>query len=329
MLIGRERERQSKRPPSRRRSGYVPGNAGEVGESMSSSAGTPIVEYRSIVSDNRRWSDFVSRPGDIFVCTPPKCGTTWTQAIVVSLLFPDGNAPGPVTEIAPWLDARFEPIDVVLARLDAQEHRRSIKTHTPADGIPWFPDASYIVVGRDGRDAFMSFLNHMQNMQPELVMHLATTAIEEGIEVGGGAPPVHDVHAFFDYWIGEEIYFRHLSSFWAHRGEPNLYFVHYDDLKADLSGSMRGIADFLGIEVDDALWPAVVDRCTFASMKARSGEIGEFRTFVGGADTFLYKGTNDRWRGVLTDDELARFEAASARLLPPDAVAWLNRGTAR
>src|SRR5206468_12107470 len=109
-------------------------------------------EYRHLVFDNRRWQLFVPRADDIFVCTPPKCGTTWMQTIVVELLFPDGDAPGPVTHIAPWIDARFEPIDVVLERLEAQTHRRSIKTHTAADGIPWFSDASYIVVGRDGRD---------------------------------------------------------------------------------------------------------------------------------------------------------------------------------
>ena len=50
-------------------------------------------EYRNVVSDNLRWNRFVSRPGDIFVCTPPKCGTTWMQTIVASLLFPDGPRP--------------------------------------------------------------------------------------------------------------------------------------------------------------------------------------------------------------------------------------------
>jgi aryl sulfotransferase len=61
-------------------------------------------------------------------------------------------------------------------------------------------------------------------------------------------------------------------------------------------------------------------------MNARSDENGEFKLFVGGGDTFLYKGTNDRWRGVLTEAELARFDRAAAEQLPPDAAAWLNRG---
>jgi aryl sulfotransferase len=283
-------------------------------------------EYRNVVSDNLRWEKFAFRPADIVVCTPPKCGTTWMQTIVISLLFQEGDAPGSVTQVSPWIDARFEPVDELLARLDAQTHRRAIKTHTPADGIPWCSDASYIVVGRDGRDAFMSFHNHMANMKPELMMHLAGSAIDEGIDLGDlKIPPVEDIHEFYAYWLEEKILFDHIGTFWAHRGEPNVLFVHFDDMKADLEHSMRGVAEFLGIEVDEARWPALVEQCTFASMKARSDEIGEFAAFVGGADTFFFKGTNDRWRGVLTEAELATFDRACSALLPADAVSWLNR----
>src|SRR6478609_9641504 len=80
-------------------------------------------ECRHLVFDNRRWELFVPRADDIFVCTPPKCGTTWMQTIVVELLFPDG-APARVTELAPWIDARAEPVDSLMARLDSQPYRR-------------------------------------------------------------------------------------------------------------------------------------------------------------------------------------------------------------
>jgi aryl sulfotransferase len=282
-------------------------------------------EYRQVIYDNRRWANFVGRSDDIFVCTPPKCGTTWMQTIVVALLFPEGDAPGPVMYIAPWLDNRFEPIDVVLARLEAQTHRRCIKTHTPADGIPWFAEASYIVVGRDGRDAFMSYHNHIANMRPDLVAALAASAVADGIDIQQ-RPPVDDIHAFFAWCVEFGLLFDHISSFWPLRDEPNVLFVHYDDMKADLEGSMRRVAAFLEIEVDEAHWPRVIESCTFAAMKARHDEIGEFKLFVGGGDTFLYKGTNDRWRDVLTDAELREFARAAAEQLPPEAAAWLNRG---
>jgi len=37
--------------------------------------------------DSRRWDRFVARPDDIFISTPPKSGTTWTQGVVGSLLW--------------------------------------------------------------------------------------------------------------------------------------------------------------------------------------------------------------------------------------------------
>ena len=50
--------------------------------------------------------------------------------------------------------------------------------------------------------------------------------------------------------------------------------------------------------------------------------------FEGGAARFLYKGTNDRWRDVLTTDDLALYEAAAARTLAPELRRWLEGGAA-
>src|SRR5258706_3604713 len=100
--------------------------------------------------DSTRWDRFAHRPGDIFVCTPAKCGTTWTQSIVASLLWPEADAPGPVLAISPWVEmAGMMPAAEVHAMLAAQTHRRFIKSHTPSDGIPWFDECRYRFVGRD------------------------------------------------------------------------------------------------------------------------------------------------------------------------------------
>ena len=71
-----------------------------------------------------------------------------------------------------WFDGLIHDFAELSARLEAQTHRRYIKTHTPADGIPIFDTASYIVVARDGRDAFVSFGNHMKHMGADLREHL-------------------------------------------------------------------------------------------------------------------------------------------------------------
>jgi aryl sulfotransferase len=284
-----------------------------------------LVPYRTAAFDNRRWAGFEPRPGDIFVCTPAKCGTTWTQAIVASLLWPDGDAPGPVLEISPWLEFEADPVDEVLARLAAQPHRRFIKTHTPADGIPLFPEAKYIFVGRDGRDAFMSMCNHMERFKDDVREDLNARVANEGVPQ---MPPwTGDVHGFFAVWLPLLGVLEHIGTFWQHRRDPNVLLVHYNDLKSDLAGEMRRIAEFLGITVAESKWPAVVARCTFESMQARGPELGMIdRFFEGGTKSFIFKGTNGRWRDVLTPDELAAYASRVAEVLPPAAGAWLAGG---
>ena len=70
-----------------------------------------LTPHRRAVDDNRRWADFDNRPGDIFICTPAKCGTTWTQTIVASLMWPDGDQPDTVGQLSPWIEARLTHIN--------------------------------------------------------------------------------------------------------------------------------------------------------------------------------------------------------------------------
>jgi aryl sulfotransferase len=279
--------------------------------------------YRTPIFDNRRWASFAPRPRDIFVCTPPKCGTTWTQTILTSMTWPDGDAPGPVMTLSPWIEFELIPIEVVLGTLESQTHRRYIKTHTPADGIPFFPDAKYVVVGRDGRDAFMSLCNHMERFKA--LDQLNARASADGVAPMPGWDG--DVHGFFTQWLESAVHFEHLGSFWAHRSDPRVYFLHYNDLKRDLAGEMRRLADWLGIAVPEAKWSAVVERCTFEAMRERGSEIGPFEiAFEGGAKGFLFKGTNGRWRDVLTRDELERYEKRARELVSPECAAWIEHG---
>ncbi len=280
--------------------------------------------YVSAVDDTARWDGFKSRPGDVFVCTPAKCGTTWMQAIVASLLWPDGDPPGPVLAISPWIEMQIVPAHEMHAILEAQTHRRFMKTHTPADGIPWFDDARYIFVARDGRDAFMSLCHHVEVFRDELRDTLNAQAPE-------GVPqlPVWDgdVHAFFARWLDDELFFPHLATYWKARHRPNLLLVHYNDLKADLAGEMRRVAAFIGADVPESRWPEVVARCTFERMRESETRIGAVdMVFKGGLKSFVFKGTNGRWRDVLTADELAAYDRRVAAALTPDCAAWMEHG---
>src|SRR6516162_5434364 len=93
--------------------------------------------YTGLIYDSARWEGFVFRPGDIVISTPPKCGTTWTQMICALLIFQTPDLPDSLDRLSPWLDMLTRSREDVFADLDAQTHRRFIKTHTARDGLPW------------------------------------------------------------------------------------------------------------------------------------------------------------------------------------------------
>ena len=284
-----------------------------------------LTRYLTAVEDNHRWAGFDARPSDIFICTPPKCGTTWTQTIVASLLWPAGDQPDDIMALSPWVDAKFMPVDALHARLRAQPHRRFIKTHTPADGIPWYDEAKYIVVARDGRDAFMSMCNHMERMSADAKAGL-NAQIKDDPDIMLLPDWTGDIHGFFKTWLAHMSIMEFVATYWPKRAQKNLLFVHYNDLKADLSGEMKRIANFLNIDVPATLWDATVERCTFEAMRNDEKRMGAFAVFEGGVKGFIFKGTNGRWRDVLTADELAAFDAKVAAVMTPDAAEWMVNG---
>src|SRR4051794_1052442 len=105
-------------------------------------------EYRNHHLDSTRWDRFVARDDDIFITTAYKAGTTWTQRILAALVFGPGPLQLPLSQISPWIDARFwGPLEPILESVEAQRHRRFIKSHLAADGLRFFPNGKYIVVG--------------------------------------------------------------------------------------------------------------------------------------------------------------------------------------
>jgi len=95
-----------------------------------------LVRYRGPVYDSERWRGFAFRPGDIVISTPPKCGTTWTQMMCALLVLQELVLEQPLSALSPWLDMLTRARLDVVADLEAQRHRRFIKTHTPLDGLP-------------------------------------------------------------------------------------------------------------------------------------------------------------------------------------------------
>lgn len=286
--------------------------------------------YQNHHLDSTRWEYFSPRDDDIVIATPYKSGTTWMQNIIMNLIFQDLEI-RKAGEYSPWLDNCRSPLDEVIEKLEAQEHRRFIKSHLPLDGLPFYSQVKYIVVGRDGRDVFMSMWNHYRNFTDEFLETLNET----------GFPFIKcpdDIRELWQMWITKGYFewetegspfwsnFRHVQTWWNIKDLPNVLFVHYSDLLADLEGELRRIIAYLDMDVPDDILLKIADAVTFKTMKQNAEKLMTMGVLKGGANTFINKGTNGRWREVLTEDDLKLYEAAKERELTPDCVEWLENG---
>ena len=292
--------------------------------------------YQNHHLDSTRWDNFQVRDDDIIIATPYKSGTTWMQNIVRHLIFAGQDEKPSLVDASGWLDNRTRPIGDVLAKFEVQTHRRFMKSHLPLDGLPYYSEAKYIVVGRDARDVFMSMWNHYRNYTPEFIKLLNE---EVPGRVGPPLPqcPI-EIAAFWYMWMTRGWFdweregypfwsnLSHVQSWWDFRDLPNILFVHFADLLEDLSCGIGRVAEFLGIEVTGDHLEHITEATTFKSMKENAETFVAGRAFKGGAQTFMNKGTNGRWKNVLSPEDLSLYEDAVARILSPDCRQWLENG---
>lgn len=293
--------------------------------------------YQNHHVDSARWNHFQPRPDDIIISTSYKSGTTWTQGIVRQLVFLNQETMPLLDDASPWLDRNSRPLHEVMTQLEAQTHRRFIKTHLALDGLPYFPQVKYIVVGRDARDVFMSLWNHYSNYTPEMYARLNNAP-------GRIGPPFphapDDVHEFYRNWITRGWFawesegypywgnLHHTATWWAYRHLDNTLFVHFADLLANLTDEIRRIADFLNSSVSTADVERIAQKVTLAEMRAEAErtDAGLVDSFKGGAKTFFFKGINGRWKEILSAEELALYQNAVKRVCTPEAARWLEEG---
>jgi aryl sulfotransferase len=289
---------------------------------------TKTRELQSRLFDSTIWDDFRFREDDIVIATYPKAGTTWMQQIVAQLLF-DGDPAIVVGRLSPWVEMRLPPKAEKLAMLEAQTHRRFVKTHLPLDALVFSPQARYVYVARDGRDVAWSYHHHLHN---------TTQAFRDRFNnlPGGVGPPLvapsPDVRLFWRRWledggVGAQSFWVHLRTWWVIRDLSNVLLVHYARLKADLPGEMRRVAAFLNIPIDEARWDAIMEHCSFDWMKANAN-----RTAISTVsawdepETFFHRGVNGRWAETLAPEEIVAYEARAVHELGEDCARWLATG---
>jgi aryl sulfotransferase len=310
--------------------GYRPG--GRNFEELMSAYPKKTREMHSHHFDSTIWNDVAFRDDDIIISTYAKSGTTWVQQIVSQLLF-NGQTGLPVAEMSPWLDLRVPPKHIKLAEIEKQTHRRFLKTHLPVDALVFSPKARYIYIGRDGRDVVWSMYNHHANANQAWYEALNDTPGRVGPPI---ERPPESIRQYFQDWMDRDghpfwPFWENIRSWWEIRTLPNVLLLHFENLKQDMPGEIRRVAAFLGVPIDESKWPDILNHCSFDYMKANATASvplgGAF--WDGGAQTFINKGVNGRWREVLSTEDNGNYEKRAVAELGPDCARWLNSGEMR
>lgn len=169
------------------------------------------------------------RIDDIFLVTFPKSGTIWLQQIGY-LIFHNGVPAPSGLEFY-----RSSPFLEMFGAEDVEKMARPglIKTHLNYSLIPKSPRAKYMWVCRNPKDVCVSFFYHTKAFTG---YDFTDGKFEDYFEIFmQGATDFGD-------------YFEHVHSWYAHRNDPNVHLIHYEELKANPRNQVLKLAAFLGEE---------------------------------------------------------------------------------
>jgi len=236
--------------------------------------------------------NFQTRADDVFVVSYPKSGTTWMREILWQLYNNGENSTTAIYERVVLLER-----GTCADRPDAATYPspRLMSTHLIYDVIPKGDCAEtrckYIYIARNPKDVAVSFYEFMKGYAPI---------------IGYNGPWEFFAKLFLEGKVPFGLWSDHVLGWWKHKDEPNVLFLKYEDLKKDLSSSVRLIAEFLNRPVTEDTINKIAEQCSFQGMKEN-----ESRYLPEGREagpTFLRKGKIGDWKNYFTPDLNKKFE---------------------
>ena len=145
--------------------------------------------------------------------------------------------------------------------------------------------------------------------------------------------PVDSIIQYYHEWLDNDGYpfwsfWENVRSWWEVRHLPNVMLVHFSNLKKDMPKEIFRIAGFLDIDINEENWHEILQHCSFDYMKANatpSVPLGA-AFWDGGAEQFIYKGVNGRWRELLNSTEIKKYDSLAVKELGEECAAWLTTG---
>ncbi len=251
--------------------------------------------------------DFVPRADDIFIVTYPRSGTTWMQMILYQLTT-DGSMDFPhIYEYCPW----FENSARSAGGFAGRPSPRLFKSHQSYSALPKGP-CKYIYVARDGKDVAVSYYHLYQS--------------HKGYQ--------GTFTEFLDLFLRGKVdcgsWFQHVKGWWRHRDDPNVLFLRYEDLLADLDGCLRKIIALAGFDIAPERFPVILQRCSFAFMKQHESQFdshtGQMWEHGWRLNAFLRQGRVGEGKAHLSPQQAARFDRVFHQQLGETEIPFVGNG---
>ena len=235
---------------------------------------------------------------DIFIATYPKSGTTWMQMILYQLKTDGSMRFKHILQKSPFWD---ELVDKgMIPSLFSPP--RIFKTHLSYKAAVRYP-CKYIYIVRDYRDVAVSFYYHYVNL-----MHY-----REDFD-----------HFFYKIFLkggyADCNWFQHVHGWYRNPKKYNILYLKYEDMKKDLPGVVRQVAEFCGFPLDDAKFSRVVERSGFSFMKQHEEKFDPSMELLlqRGMNTgkFLRKGEVGGWQDYFKEAHLEECSKLYRQWIP-------------
>lgn len=247
------------------------------------------------------FGDYSPAPSDVIACSYFKSGTTWLLQIATQIAFHGDAEFDNIHYAVAWPDVpppikhRVIPLsDPSPARL-SPSGKRVIKTHLRLSQIPFVPEARYVVVVRDPKDVCVSGYHFLRSLFY--------------------GPMMASVGGWVDYFLSPRFahgsWAAHLAGYWAVRDRPNVLFLTFGEMKADLPGTVRKIAQLMNVTLNEQQFESVVQKSGFAAMKAEAAkfEPGEMLPWSAKEGAMMRKGESGGSSELLTPEMEHRIDA--------------------
>jgi len=255
--------------------------------------------------------NFQGRPDDIHLSTYPRTGTTWTQNILVGMVYglDELQKTGQVNMrfIFPYMEIHFpdQGPGIEIAKTITRSPRM-LKNHLPSHLAPreiFTQKRRNIVVVRNPKDTALSYFKFYQT-EPTLASFRKTEVLEEFL------PMFLEGNVFYGSWW-------EWTKGWvkACRENPeNNLMIHYEQLHESFEETIDQLASFLGLQQLNAENKAALKSMTnIDSMKQRYEKDSEEKDMI-------RKGKMNGWVSKFTPEMAAKYDEKTRQVFEDEEI---------